>query len=137
MNFKAENIIRFLLLGICLVAVATGLNVVLRGISGIPEAGLHSQVSVDNELRFMSVFWVAFGIYCFSISKNVYENRKSILFIALAFFFSGIARLLSYVILGKPIPLFVGAMVLELTLPFIIFALHQQMLRDKAKVPSH
>lgn len=123
MNNTAEVILRYILVGICLVAVATGANVILQGISGIPESGLISQASVDNELRFMTVFWVAFGVYCFSLSKNVSKNRKGIFYIALIFFCSGLARLLSCLLVGKPIPLFVGAMALELVLPLVIVVL--------------
>ena len=129
MNIDSVSIIRFLLIGICLVAVATGLNVIFQGISGIPELGLVSQASIDNELRFMAVFWVAFGIYCFAISRSIYENKRSISYVAVVFFCSGLARLLSYLTVGDPIPLFIGAMVLELCLPIFIFALLRQVSR--------
>ena len=123
MNIRAESVIRCLLIGICMVATGTGLNIILQGVSGIPESGLISQASVDNELRFMTVFWIAFGVYCYSISKNVNENRTNILYVAIIFFCSGLARLLSYVSVGEPIGLFVGAMALELCLPVVIFGL--------------
>lgn len=120
---NSESIIKYLLIGICLVATATGLNIILQGVAGIPMQGLMTQASVDNELRFMAVFWVAFGLYCFSISKNVHEHKKPIGYIALVFFCSGLARLLSYVSAGEPIPLFMGAMALELVLPLVILGL--------------
>jgi hypothetical protein len=123
MNNRSETILKYLLIGISVVAVATGANIIVQGISGIPETGLIVQASVDNELRFMSVFWLAFGLFCFAISKNVVENQKSISYIALTFLCGGIARLLSLVFIGQPIGLFIGVMILELVLPFFIFAL--------------
>jgi uncharacterized membrane protein HdeD (DUF308 family) len=135
MRLNGETIIRYLLVGIFLVATATGLNIILQGISGIPEPGLISQASVDNELRFMSVFWVSFGVYCLTISKSVRENKKSISYIALIFFCSGVARLLSFFQSGEPIQLFVGAMALELCLPILIFALLVSIRGNKLNSP--
>ena len=118
-----DVILRYLLIGIFLVATATGLNVIFQGIAGIPESGLITQASVDNELRFMAVFWVAFGVYCLMISRNVHENKKNIGFVAIVFLCSGVARLLSFVTVGQPIELFIGAMAVELVLPVVLFVL--------------
>ena len=122
-----DVILRYLLIGIFLVATATGLNVIFQGIAGIPESGLITQASVDNELRFMAVFWVAFGVYCLMLSRNIYENKKNIVFVAVVFLCSGVARLLSFVTVGQPIELFIGAMVVELVLPVVLFALSNSL----------
>jgi len=122
-----DVILRYLLIGIFLVATATGLNVIFQGIAGIPESGLISQASVDNELRFMAVFWVAFGVYCLMLSRNIYENKKNIVFVAVVFLCSGVARLLSFVTVGQPIELFIGAMAVELVLPVVLFALSNSL----------
>jgi len=122
-----DVILRYLLIGIFLVATATGLNVIFQGIVGIPESGLITQASVDNELRFMAVFWVAFGVYCLMLSRNVYENKKNIVFVAVVFLCSGVARLLSFVTVGQPIELFIGAMAVELVLPVVLFVLSSSL----------
>ena len=122
-----DVILRYLLIGIFLVATATGLNVIFQGIAGIPESGLITQASVDNELRFMAVFWVAFGVYCLMLSRNIYENKKNIVFVAVVFLCSGVARLLSFVTVGQPIELFIGAMAVELVLPVVLFALSNSL----------
>jgi len=122
-----DVILRYLLIGIFLVATATGLNVIFQGIAGIPESGLITQASVDNELRFMAVFWVAFGVYCLMLSRNVYENKKNIVFVAVVFLCSGVARLLSFVTVGQPIELFIGAMAVELVLPVVLFGLSNSL----------
>jgi len=122
-----DVILQYLLIGIFLVATATGLNVIFQGIAGIPESGLISQASVDNELRFMAVFWVAFGVYCLMLSRNIYENKKNIVFVAVVFLCSGVARLLSFVTVGQPIELFIGAMAVELVLPVVLFALSNSL----------
>jgi len=122
-----DIILRYLLIGIFLVATATGLNVIFQGIAGIPESGLITQASVDNELRFMAVFWVAFGVYCLMLSRNVYENKNNIVFVAVVFLCSGVARLLSFVTVGQPIELFIGAMAVELVLPVVLFGLSNSL----------
>lgn len=122
-----DVILRYLLIGIFLVATATGLNVIFQGIAGIPESGLITQASVDNELRFMAVFWVAFGVYCLMLSRNIYENKKNIVFVAVVFLCSGVARLLSFVTVGQPIELFIGAMAVELVLPVVLFGLSNSL----------
>lgn len=136
MSMSAENIIKFLLIGICIVAIATGLNIILQGISGIPESGLINQASVDNELRFMTVFWVAFGVYCYAASKNIRENKRNILYIAIVFFCSGLARLVSYLSVGEPIDVFVGAMALEFCLPVVIYGLIKTMRTNEKELFS-
>ena len=123
MSVNAESMIRFLLIGICLVATITGLNIIVLGIGGIPNPDLLVQASVDNELRFMSVFWVAFGIYCFGLSRNVSENLRSVVNVAIIFFCSGLARLLSFILVGEPITLFIGVMILEFVLPMVLWVL--------------
>ncbi len=44
---------------------ATGLNVLIGGAPAIPGAVPGTEATVDNELRFFSVFWLAYGGFCF------------------------------------------------------------------------
>ncbi len=80
--------------------------------------------SIDNELRFFSVFWVGFGFFCFSVARAIEKNRHFIPYIALLFFLSGIGRLVSLIFVGKPINLFVGVMFLELFMSPALYFLH-------------
>ena len=122
-NTRVESILKIILIMIFAVAVATGLNLLLRGVAGIPEFQGQVNASIVNELRFLSIFWIAFGFFCLSISKSLDGNRKYIPYIALIFFVSGIGRLISWISVGEPITLFMGVMVLELTLPILILGL--------------
>ncbi len=123
MSINANSSLKLLMYLIGVVAVITGANIVIQGVSGIPDSGLIVQASVDNELRFMAVFWVAFGCFAALQAKAPCENIQNIRLIAGTFFVSGLARLLSLIQVGQPIPLFIGVMLLELLLPFVIFAL--------------
>jgi len=120
---RGESILKVILIMIFIVALATGINLFVRGVGGIPDFQGQINASIDNELRFLSIFWVAFGCFCLSVSKGMRENRKYIPYIALIFFLSGVGRLISWLNVGEPIPLFIGVMALELLLPILIFGL--------------
>ena len=118
---KATKLVLYSLFG---VACITGLNVFLNGVASVPGYQGQVDASVDNELRFLSVFWVGFGIFCLSVARELDENRHFIPYIALLFFLSGIGRLASFIIVGKPVVLFVGVMSLELFVPVILYYMH-------------
>jgi len=120
---RGESALKIILIMIFIVALATGLNLFIRGIGGIPDFQGPINASIDNELRFLSIFWIAFGCFCFSVSKGMRGNRKYIPYIALIFFLSGVGRLISWLNVGEPIPLFIAVMSLELLLPMLILGL--------------
>jgi len=128
---REESILKIILIMIFIVALVTGLNLFIRGVGGIPGFQGQINASIDNELRFLSIFWVAFGYFCFSVSKGIRENRKYIPFIALIFFLSGVGRLFSLFSVGEPVPLFIAVMALELLLPILIFGLYFKIKRNE------
>jgi hypothetical protein len=80
MNIQA--IIKFMLYTIAGVALLTGLNVVIGGAAAIPGATTAIEASVDNELRFFAVFWLAYGSFSFWVARNIEERQQFIIFIA-------------------------------------------------------
>ena len=120
---KIEPIIKVILYLIFVVSFITGLNVLLGGALSLPEVS-NVEATVDNEIRFFSVFWLAYGCFCFWVARNLLKEYRFVPFIALIFFFGGVGRLLSTLVVGMPITLFIPAMVLELVLPFIIYMLY-------------
>ena len=109
---------------IFIVALVTGINVFINGVTGVPEFQGEVNASVDNELRFLSAFWIGFGFFCLSVAKNFGNNRQFVPYIALLFFISGVGRLMSLVFVGQPIGLFVAVMAVELVLPLVMVAIH-------------
>jgi len=120
-----ESIQKYSLFGIAVVALLTAMNVLIGGASAIPGAVGGVEAAVDNELRFFSVFWLAFGGCCFWVAKNIQEQRKLIPFISLAFFLGGVGRLCSLLWVGSPGDILFSAMILEFVLPVVMYLSYQ------------
>ena len=73
--------------------------------------------NVDSELRFYAVFWIAYGAILVHVARNFDKTSHLVPLLATLFFFGGIGRLLSLVLVGAPHQLFVLLMIVELVLP--------------------
>lgn len=131
-----ELMLKSLLYMISIVALVTGANVLIGGAAAVPGSLGAVEATVDNELRFFSVYWVAFGVFCFWVARNIASQSFFIPFIALFFLLGGIGRLISMLAIGSPAPVLVPAMVLEFVLPVVIFLLYwkYQGTRDSSLV---
>ncbi len=125
-------------------AIAIGLMVVVFGpdatarifsdiigmaIGSTPYVGGLEHVNVDSEMRFFSVFWIAYGAVLLWLSTRLVTHAKWV-YAAIALFFSGgVARLFSLASLGWPDPLLVGLMTIELTGPIIVAGIFTLSLR--------
>jgi hypothetical protein len=107
------------------VALLTGLYVIIGGAAAIPGATIAVETSVDNELRFFAVFWLAYGGFCLWVARNIKARQQFIIFIALVFFLVGMARLCSILLVGIPNNVLLAAMVLEFILPIVIYYLYR------------
>lgn len=121
------NALKYLLFAIGLVTLATGLNVIFGGASAVPGVEGETPVSVDNELRFFAVFWVAYGLFCAWVASDLSARQNFVYAIALMFFLGGVARVLSHLSLGAPSGVLIGATVLELVLPIVIVILKRRL----------
>ncbi len=106
---------------------ATGLNVLIGGAPAIPGAVPGTEATVDNELRFFSVFWLAYGGFCFWVARNIQCEHRFIPVIALAFFVGGVGRLISMLSGGPPAAILIPAMILEFIIPLIIYGLYRKL----------
>jgi len=75
----------------------------------------------DSELRFYSVFFVAYGAIFFQTTRNLAKHSHRLPLLLGLFFLGGIARSISYVTVGQPHALFVLLMVIELTMPPLLY----------------
>ena len=126
-----ESTLKYILYAMALVAAITGLNVLFGGASAIPGSSGGVEATVDNELRFFSVFWLAYGGFCYWVARHIQAQYRFIPFIALAFFVGGLGRLISMVSVGTPATVLIPAMILELVLPLIIYAIYRKRCREK------
>ena len=109
-------------------AFLTGANILVGGAAAVPGFEGGFDISVDNELRFFSIFWMAYGGLCFWVTNDFSQRGFLIPFIALIFFIGGLARLVSVVTQGVPSNVLVGAMVLEWLLPAVIYFIYKKYL---------
>lgn len=122
-----EITLKFILYAIALVAAITGLNVLFGGASAISGATGGAEATVDNELRFFSVFWIAYGVFSFWVARDIHTQYKFIPAIALAFFIGGLGRLLSMLSVGAPDDILIPAMILEFVIPIAIFGMYWKL----------
>ncbi|MFT7372877.1 MAG: hypothetical protein ACI9T9_001569 [Oleiphilaceae bacterium] len=119
-----ESTLKYILYAIALVVAITGLNVLFGGASAIPGSTGGAEATVDNELRFFSVFWLAYGGFCFWVARNIQAQYTFIPPIALAFFIGGLGRLISMLSVGSPATILIPAMILEFVIPIIIYGIY-------------
>jgi len=122
-----ESTIKYILYAISLVALGTGLNVLIGGASAIPGATGGVEATVDNELRFFAMFWIAYGAFCFWVARNIAEQYFFVPFIALVFFLGGMGRLISILSVGPPASILIPAMILEFVIPIVIYVVYRKM----------
>ncbi len=118
--------LKFLLMGIALVAVLSGINVLIGGAAAVPGALGPVSASVDNELRFFAVMWLAFGGFCFWVARRLDTQYFFVPYISGVFFVGGLGRLLSILSMGHPGIILLAAMILELLLPAVMYVLYRK-----------
>ncbi len=121
-----ELTLKYLLYTIFVVSLVTGLNILIGGALAVPGVTIGVQPQIDNELRFFSMFWVAYGGFCFWVARNICERNQFIPVIAIVFFLGGIGRLFSTVMVGSPGNFLIGAMVVEFVLPVVVYAIYKK-----------
>jgi hypothetical protein len=122
-----ESALKYILYAIALVVAITGFNVLFGGASAIPGSTGGAEATVDNELRFFSVFWLAYGVFSFWVARNVKAQYKFIPAIALAFFIGGLGRLVSMLSVGPPASILIPAMILEFVIPIAIYVIYWKL----------
>ena len=122
-----ESVLKYILYAMALVVAITGFNVLFGGASAIPGSNGGVEATVDNELRFFAVFWLAYGWFCFWVARNIQSQHTFIPFIALAFFIGGLGRLISMISVGSPASILIPAMILEFVIPIVIYTIYWKL----------
>lgn len=110
------------------VASIAGTLSVLFGTYLQPDHG-EAVPSVDSELRFFAVWYVFGGVALLRAVPKVEDARTTVWGVGIAFFAAGCARLLSWVVVGRPHLSQVVLMVTELVIPFVIIPWHSAVAR--------
>ncbi|MEP3891858.1 MAG: DUF4345 domain-containing protein [Hellea sp.] len=77
-------------------------------------------VNAESELRFYSVFWIAYGAILIQTARDLKTHISRVPLLLGLFFAGGLARLAAYFTSGVPHTLFVVLMIVELVLPVIL-----------------
>jgi len=77
--------------------------------------------NAESELRFYSVFWIAYGLILIQTARDLSHHIKRVPWLLGLFFAGGTARLISYFAAGVPHLLFIILMLIELILPVILW----------------
>lgn len=95
-----------------------------------PLIGLNNS-NAESELRFYSVFWIAYGVLLIRAARDLRAQMAYIPVLIGLFFAGGAARLISYFTAGPPHILFVLLMLIELSLPIAMLLCWQTLNRAK------
>jgi hypothetical protein len=124
---RETRLLRVLFTLIGATAVVTGLFAVFSG-SGGQVDGSQAAPSVESELRFFAVFWIAYGVAALRVAPRADREIFMVRALAAFLFLGGLARAIAWIADGKPHGLFIGLLVLELLIPAVIFVLQHRLL---------
>ena len=79
--------------------------------------------SMDNELRFYSALWGAYGLLLLATARDMARWDRAIPWLAGVFFAGGVGRMVSVLQVGPPHPFFLALAGVELLLPPILIGL--------------
>jgi len=119
--------LKFILYMLFISSIVTGVKVLIGGAVAIPGATTTLvEATIDNEVRYFSVFWLAYGMFCFWVARDIVNRHHFLPAIASVLFMGGIARLSSIVLVGMPGKVLLNAMIPELVLPLVIYFFYQR-----------
>ena len=119
---KAINFIHYLF---ALIAFVTGIAAFLTGLHLVPDV-THIEAAVDNEFRFFSVFWSAYGCFLVWVTRDLPARKGFIPALALTMFTAGCARMLSTYSMGYANDAYFYGALVELIFPIIWFVLYKR-----------
>ena len=83
--------------------------------------------TMDNELRFYSALWGAYGIVLLLVTRDLDAHLRFVPWLATVFFVGGVGRAISWAQVGAPHPLFLSLMAIEIIAPLIFLLLYAQL----------
>lgn len=116
------------------VCIAIALVHIAIGPSSIPGS-IPVNATLDSEDRFYASLFLGFGAALIWCSRSLAE-RGGVFFALLAvFFIGGLARIVSYLQVGLPHPLFQFLGVVELILPVVFYFWYRKVFGDRVDTP--
>ena len=103
------------------VAIAAGLDTVVRGARSIPGRQV-ANAAVESELRFYAAFYVAYGVAVLRVAPRADRDTAAVRALAGALLLAGLARAGGWLAAGRPEPLQRGLLTIELAAPPLVTA---------------
>jgi hypothetical protein len=100
-------------------AVTFGGLTVLTGAAGVLAGGPVS-ASVDSEMRFYAAWYLAAGVLLLRTVARVESEGPTIRTICAVLFLAACARVVSFVAVGAPHPIFLVLMAIEFAIPVVV-----------------
>ncbi|HVR91182.1 MAG TPA: DUF4345 domain-containing protein [Novosphingobium sp.] len=108
------------------VCIVIALAHIVFGPAAIPGA-VQVNATMDSEDRFYATLFLGFGAALIWAAQELAARRGVFLALLAVFFLGGIARILSWLAVGPPVPLFVFLGALELAMPPVLWAWHRRV----------
>lgn len=99
---------------------ATMLRVVMPSAPAL--VGL-SGADIDSEMRFYAVLWMAYGGVALWVARTLPTRVNLLRLMLVIFWFGGVGRVISYLAVGAPHPLFIVLMWIEIALAPVLIAM--------------
>ena len=123
--------VRLLVSLLAVVAVFAGAQTILFGSNVIPDGGEPS-ASVESELRFYGTWWLGTGLFLGWVLQDLAGRGRELRVVCALLFLAGLARLLAWADAGRPHPVLLVLLALELLLPPTIVLRHAGAVRRAA-----
>jgi hypothetical protein len=120
--------LQFLLRLMGVVMVVVGLATVVAGAASVPNEGIVTP-DIDTEMRFYAVWYAVSGALLLRAVPNLESETWTVRLVAGGFFLAGCARVLSWIVVGRPHVSAIVLMTLELVLPLMIIPWHAAVRR--------
>lgn len=99
---------------LALIPFLSGLAGMIGGPSTLPGDHSRLEATADSEYRFTNAFWFATAPVLWSALPDIENRGERLRAVSAVVFLGGLARLLSWRRTGRPHPVFVAAIALEL-----------------------
>lgn len=116
----AQRLLRWFLIAFGLVCVGIALAHIAVGPSSIPGS-IPVNPTMDSEDRFYATLFLGFGLAHVWAAQDLAQRAAVVLALQAVFFVGGLARIVSLIAVGPPIPLFVFLGALELLIPPLLW----------------
>ena len=133
---RSRRRLQWTLAAFAAIPLASASREIVLGPQGVPGGSPDVTPTVDSALRYANVFKFAVGPVIWSQLGRV-ERSPSLTYALSSIFVGGFTRLRSWQQRGRPHPVTVGAVVLEIAAPPLLIAWQRRILSRSTRLEPH